>query len=111
MTGICGRGALTRDAGAPASLAWTPCSCSSRASPRQTVVFREQFLGVLGHDLRSPLQAISVNRISVSADRMARMSNDLLDFTCTRLGGGYPEEGTRFRLCLPRFEKPDMLSR
>ncbi|MCY1017172.1 hybrid sensor histidine kinase/response regulator [Pyxidicoccus sp. MSG2] len=75
---------------------------------RQTAVFREQFLGILGHDLRNPLQAISgnaalllrygglaepqrksVNRISISADRMARMINDLLDFTRTRLGGGY----------------------
>ncbi|HEX8823597.1 MAG TPA: ATP-binding protein [Archangium sp.] len=75
---------------------------------RQTAVFREQFLGILGHDLRNPLQAISgnaalllryggmsepqrkaVNRISISADRMARMISDILDFTRTRLGGGY----------------------
>ncbi|MFL5351539.1 ATP-binding protein [Archangium sp.] len=75
---------------------------------RQTAVFREQFLGILGHDLRNPLQAISgnaalllrygglsepqrkaVNRISISADRMARMIGDILDFTRTRLGGGY----------------------
>lgn len=77
-------------------------------SARQTAVFREQFLGILGHDLRNPLQAISgnaalllrygglsdpqrkaVHRISSSSDRMARMINDLLDFTRTRLGGGY----------------------
>ena len=75
---------------------------------RQTALFREQFLGILGHDLRNPLQAISgnaalllryggmtepqrkaVNRISISADRMARMISDILDFTRTRLGGGY----------------------
>ncbi|GEL73021.1 hypothetical protein MVI01_48050 [Myxococcus virescens] len=84
---------------------------------RQTAVFREQFLGVLGHDLRNPLQAISgnaalllrygglaepqrkaVNRISISADRMARMINDLLDFTRTRLGGGYPLTRARVNL-------------
>ncbi|WP_257462287.1 ATP-binding response regulator [Archangium lipolyticum] len=80
---------------------------------RQTAVFREQFLGILGHDLRNPLQAISgnaalllrygglsepqrkaVNRISISADRMARMISDILDFTRTRLGGGYPLQRT-----------------
>ncbi|WP_426756873.1 ATP-binding protein [Myxococcus sp. Y35] len=84
---------------------------------RQTAVFREQFLGILGHDLRNPLQAISgnaalllrygglgepqrkaVNRISISADRMARMINDLLDFTRTRLGGGYALSRARMNL-------------
>jgi signal transduction histidine kinase len=81
---------------------------------RQTEAFREQFLGILGHDLRNPLQAISgnaglllryggltepqrkaINRISISADRMARMINDLLDFTRARLGGGYPVSRAR----------------
>ncbi len=81
---------------------------------RQTAVFREQFLGILGHDLRNPLQAITGNaalllrlgglsepqrralqRISDSSDRMARMINDLLDFTRTRLGGGYALERAR----------------
>ncbi|WP_434386560.1 ATP-binding protein [Melittangium boletus] len=81
---------------------------------RQTAVFREQFLGILGHDLRNPLQAITGNaalllrfgglsepqrralqRITDSSERMARMINDLLDFTRTRLGGGYALERTR----------------
>jgi phosphoserine phosphatase RsbU/P len=80
---------------------------------RQTALFREQFLGILGHDLRNPLQAISgnaalllrygglsepqrkaVNRISISSDRMARMIGDILDFTRTRLGGGYTLQRT-----------------
>jgi signal transduction histidine kinase len=80
---------------------------------RQTALFREQFLGILGHDLRNPLQAISgnaalllrygglsepqrkaVNRISISSDRMARMISDILDFTRTRLGGGYTLQRT-----------------
>jgi signal transduction histidine kinase len=84
---------------------------------RQTEQFREQFLGILGHDLRNPLQAISgnaglllryggltepqrkaVNRISISSDRMARMINDLLDFTRTRLGGGYPVSRARMNV-------------
>jgi phosphoserine phosphatase RsbU/P len=86
-------------------------------SARQTAVFREQFVGILGHDLRNPLQAISgnaalllrygglsapqlkaVQRISHSSDRMARMINDILDFTRTRLGGGYALQRTRFNL-------------
>jgi phosphoserine phosphatase RsbU/P len=84
---------------------------------RQTALFREQFLAILGHDLRNPLQAISgnadlllrygglaepqrkaVNRISISADRMARMINDVLDFTRARLGGGYPVTRARVNL-------------
>lgn len=72
----------------------------------QTALFREQFLGVLGHDLRNPLSAIKasvdlllrqqlsatqaklVRRVASSADRMGRMINDVLDFTRGRLGGG-----------------------
>ncbi len=84
---------------------------------RQTALFREQFLGIVGHDLRNPLQAISgnaglllryggltepqrkaINRISISADRMARMINDLLDFTRARLGGGYPVSRARMNV-------------
>lgn len=70
---------------------------------------REQFLAILGHDLRNPLAAvvtgatfltISKNvgdrelkvaaRILGSASRMSRMVNDLLDLTRTRLGAGIP---------------------
>jgi PAS domain S-box-containing protein len=67
-----------------------------------------QFLGVVSHDLRNPLTAISLaanslrrveapspdvvrrltGRIAVSADTMGRMVSDLLDFTRERLGGG-----------------------
>jgi signal transduction histidine kinase len=84
---------------------------------RQAAVFREQFMGILGHDLRNPLQAITgnaglllrhggltepqrkaINRISISADRMARMINDLLDFTRSRLGGGYPVNRARMNV-------------
>jgi signal transduction histidine kinase len=68
---------------------------------------REEFLGILGHDLRNPLGAIVMgagiltecgdeesievaNSILTSAERMSRMVNDLLDLTRTRLGSGIP---------------------
>ena len=69
---------------------------------------REQFIAVLGHDLRNPLQAISmatelmlldplppaaqrnVRRIQSSVERMADLVNDILDFARGRLGGGIP---------------------
>ncbi|HZS41811.1 MAG TPA: sensor histidine kinase [Polyangia bacterium] len=70
---------------------------------------REQFLAILGHDLRNPLAAIILGaaalskseslddkesrvaaRIFNSGERMNRMVNDLLDLTRTRLGAGIP---------------------
>lgn len=76
---------------------------------RQEVEFRERFMGILGHDLRNPLSAILnaatllqesdsvpaadawvLQRITTSADRMARMISDLLDVTRVRSGGRLP---------------------
>lgn len=70
----------------------------------QLAQFQEQFLGILGHDLRNPLNAITiaatvlthhpgnekalVGRIAASAERMRRMIEQLLDLTRARLGGG-----------------------
>lgn len=70
---------------------------------------RNVFLGILGHDLRSPLGAISlsaevllragdlppkptknVSRIYTSAKRSIKIVGDLLDFTRTQLGSGIP---------------------
>jgi signal transduction histidine kinase len=75
----------------------------------QTDLYRDQFVGMLSHDLRSPLSAITAGaamlahaaaddqrqarvaaRILNSAQRMARMIADLLDLTRTRLGGVIP---------------------
>ncbi len=74
---------------------------------RREALLRDQFIGVLGHELRTPLGAVStgcqlllmqnglapaqhrvVARIANSADKMARMIGDLLDFTRGRFGGG-----------------------
>jgi two-component system sensor histidine kinase/response regulator len=74
----------------------------------QTSHLDELFLGILGHDLRNPLSAITtaanllemradsekiakpVSRILSSADRMERMISQLLDLTHLRLGRGLP---------------------
>ena len=72
-------------------------------------MYRDQFVGILGHDLRNPLSAITASaavltmssegdqklarvgsRILRSAQRMDRMIRDLLDFTRVRLGGVIP---------------------
>lgn len=70
---------------------------------------KETFLGILGHDLKTPLSAVTmsarfmletgnlsetnralVERIERSARRMNNMVRDLLDFTRSRLGSGMP---------------------
>jgi signal transduction histidine kinase len=78
--------------------------------------FSEMFVGILGHDLRNPLNAISLSasllelkadsdglrhplgKIITSAERMSRMITQLLDFTRMRLGEGIPLELTRIDL-------------
>ncbi len=73
---------------------------------REVSELREQFIGVLGHDLRNPLQAIAmgaldlkeskldqeqastVDMIKRSVTRISELINDTLDFTRGRLGGG-----------------------
>lgn len=83
---------------------------------QRTIRFSEVFVGILGHDLRNPLSAITaaanlleiradseaiakpVSRIVLSADRMDRMISQLLDFTQIRLGRGIPLAPTRVDL-------------
>src|SRR5262249_54121829 len=74
----------------------------------RAVMLRDAIMGVLGHDLRLPLQTIVGNaeamirsgdlaprqveaakKIARSGDRMSSMIDDLLDFAQARLGGGY----------------------
>lgn len=78
----------------------------SERRQREDALFRDRILGVLSHDLRNPLQAISMGldlvlrdrdlrtatrraaeRAESSAARMRRMIRDLLDFTRTQEGG------------------------
>jgi signal transduction histidine kinase len=83
------------------------------AEMERAVHFGEMFAGMLGHDLRNPLSAITTTagllaaradsetvarpalRVLTSAHRMERMIAQLLDFTRLRLGGGLPVERTR----------------
>lgn len=79
---------------------------SAREEAERTLRFNEMFAGMLGHDLRNPLGTITMGashlarvssddrtvraaaRILSSAERMAYMVDQLLDFTRIRAGGG-----------------------
>lgn len=82
---------------------------AAHAELRRDAMFRERFMGILGHDLRNPLGTVTmaatmllewedlppvmvkpVRRILSSAGRMARLIRDLLDLTRSRVGGGLP---------------------
>jgi phosphoserine phosphatase RsbU/P len=78
------------------------------ATERETSELREQFIAVLGHDLRNPLAAISagarilqrsgalrehkelrvLDMINTTVTRMSDLIDDVLDFARGRLGGG-----------------------
>jgi signal transduction histidine kinase len=77
------------------------------AELHRRVEFEQQLIGIVSHDLRNPIHAITLaahallrqeeldtrstraaSRILSSAERAARMIRDLLDFTQARLGGG-----------------------
>lgn len=75
---------------------------------RSAAELREQFIAVLGHDLRSPLSSMVagtsflletvespqqrkiLERVQSSGERMSSLINDVLDFARGRLGGGIP---------------------
>lgn len=79
---------------------------ASLLTERQGAELREQFLAVLGHDLRNPLAAIDagarllrkspldersvtiVDQMQKSVRRMAELINNVLDLARGRLGGG-----------------------
>jgi signal transduction histidine kinase len=78
------------------------------ARERELAGLREQFMAVLGHDLRSPLASILggasflleldpgetertvLQTIESSGRRMHRLIDDIMDFARGRLGGGFP---------------------
>jgi PAS domain S-box-containing protein len=87
------------------------------AELRRAGELRERLIGVVGHDLRNPLNAISISagllrrqeeleadaqraveRIQTSAARMARMLNDILDYARSNTEGGLPVHRERVNL-------------
>jgi signal transduction histidine kinase len=79
------------------------------ADARRRVEFEQQLVGIVSHDLRNPLNVITLSattllrrpgldeqqtrlltRLLGSAERANRLIRDLLDFTRARLGGGIP---------------------
>ena len=80
---------------------------------RSVAEFREMFIGVLAHDLQTPLSSIVIAcslmlrrgelhevdaktavRVIATSQRMSRMISQLLDFTRSRLGGDFPIDKT-----------------
>ena len=79
---------------------------SALSNREEEARFREQFIAVLGHDLRNPLSAVSsairiasreaqtdralqvLEAANGSIERMAELINDLMDFARARLGSG-----------------------
>ncbi|MCE7761275.1 GAF domain-containing protein [Pseudomonas putida] len=82
------------------------------ADAAEAGIVREQFIAVLGHDLRSPLSAIRMSAdlleaklpagreqklataIRQSSQRMNNLIEDVLDFSRGKLGGGIPVKRT-----------------
>ncbi len=80
---------------------------ASLLDERKTAELREQFIAVLGHDLRNPLASISgglrllqkeeqseksrsiLTLMQASVGRMTALIGDVLDFARGRLGGGF----------------------
>ena len=81
---------------------------SALDASRENVDLREQFIAVLGHDIRTPLSSIMTGaeivaarssdgsildvakRIKRSAARIATLIDDVMDFARGKLGGGLP---------------------
>ena len=92
---------------------------SALALERATADLREQFIAVLGHDLRNPLAAVGATaelmvrsstepqmialgtRLRATARRMSKLIDDVLDFARGRLGSGMGIEA---------LEVPDLAS-
>jgi signal transduction histidine kinase len=85
---------------------------SALLDARAASELREQFIAILGHDLRNPLQAayassdmlqrkltdpellVFASRIKTNVSRMSALIDDVLDFARGRLGGGIGVELT-----------------
>jgi len=91
-------------------------------SSEDEALLREQFIAILGHDLRNPLAAIGsavriasrqpndekvaamLAAINGSAERMANLIDSTMDFARARLGGGIPVDLKRVENLNDGFE-------
>lgn len=98
------------EAGRSALAAQLSSEAQRRREAEDQARFAETFVGILGHDLRNPLNAITmtarllrrtaatptemnaVDRVQSSARRMSNMVEQLLDLTRSRIAGGIPIE-------------------
>jgi sigma-B regulation protein RsbU (phosphoserine phosphatase) len=98
---------------------------NSRSELRETAELREQFIAVLGHDLRNPLAAISagarilqrsgalrddrelrvLDMMNTTVTRMSGLIDNVLDFARGRLGGGITLSREANRPLLPVLEQ------
>jgi signal transduction histidine kinase len=95
----------------------------ARAQAEASDAFKEMFIGVLGHDLRNPLNTVlttvrlmtmrgelpaesqkRLDRVISSGERMQRMIEQLLDLTGARLAGGIRIERRKQDL-VPRISR------
>ena len=92
---------------------------ASLLSERETAALRDQFIAILGHDLRNPLGSLDaglrlllrtpledrakelVRLMQNSVGRMSNLTSNVLDFARGKLGGGFPIVRTRDRPLLP----------
>ena len=98
-------------------------STADLADARETAGLREQFIAVLGHDLRSPLAAIDsgihlleredlsergqmvAGLVHKSVNRMAGLIDDVMDFARGWLGGGIAIERIDGEFLMPALEQ------
>ncbi|WKA31356.1 GAF domain-containing sensor histidine kinase [Bradyrhizobium roseum] len=96
---------------------------ASLLDERQSSELREQFIAVLGHDLRNPLASIAAGArligkkttpeavteiadlMQASVNRMSRLIDNILDFARGRLGGGLSLERTTNEPLQPILEQ------
>ena len=95
---------------------------ASLLNERETAALRDQFIAILGHDLRNPISSIDaglrlllrtsledkgkelVRLMQNSVGRMSSLTSNVLDFARGKLGGGFPIERSKERPLKPVLE-------
>lgn len=92
---------------------------ASLLNERETAALRDQFIAILGHDLRDPISSIDaglrlllrtpledkvnelVRLMQNSVGRMSSLTSNMLDFARGKLGGGFPIDRSKDRPLKP----------